>query len=112
MPYRQRSFHPRQPQHAPVDPLAAGERVMNGVVNNDLFILSHPEFKPGTAKSGAGAIVAIEVSSWYVHQLRQGGPQVRQIRRLVQHVVDPGRHLVSIPQMLPPTCQQYDRRIG
>jgi NADP-dependent 3-hydroxy acid dehydrogenase YdfG len=28
-------------------PLEAGERVMNGVVNNDLFILSHPEFKPG-----------------------------------------------------------------
>ena len=30
-----------------MDPLEAGERVMNGVVNNDLFILSHPEFKPG-----------------------------------------------------------------
>jgi NAD(P)-dependent dehydrogenase (short-subunit alcohol dehydrogenase family) len=28
-------------------PLEAGERVMNGVVNNDLFILSHPEFGPG-----------------------------------------------------------------
>ena len=30
-----------------MDPLEAGERVLNGVVNNDLFILSHPEFKPG-----------------------------------------------------------------
>ncbi|HUN26705.1 MAG TPA: SDR family NAD(P)-dependent oxidoreductase [Steroidobacteraceae bacterium] len=30
-----------------MDPLEAGERVMNGVVHNDLFILSHPEFKPG-----------------------------------------------------------------
>ena len=30
-----------------MDPLEAGERVMNGIVNNDLFILSHPEFKPG-----------------------------------------------------------------
>jgi NAD(P)-dependent dehydrogenase (short-subunit alcohol dehydrogenase family) len=30
-----------------MDPLEAGERVMHGVVNNDLFILSHPEFKPG-----------------------------------------------------------------
>jgi hypothetical protein len=30
-----------------MDPLEAGWRVMNGVVNNDLFILSHPEFKPG-----------------------------------------------------------------
>jgi NAD(P)-dependent dehydrogenase (short-subunit alcohol dehydrogenase family) len=32
---------------AAMEPLEAGERVMNGVVNNDLFILSHPEFKPG-----------------------------------------------------------------
>ena len=30
-----------------MDPLEAGERVLNGVVHNDLFILSHPEFKPG-----------------------------------------------------------------
>jgi len=30
-----------------MDPLEAGERVLNGVVNNDLFILSHPEFAPG-----------------------------------------------------------------
>ncbi|HEY8508192.1 MAG TPA: SDR family NAD(P)-dependent oxidoreductase, partial [Steroidobacteraceae bacterium] len=32
---------------AMMDPLEAGERVLNGVVNNDLFILSHPEFKEG-----------------------------------------------------------------
>jgi NAD(P)-dependent dehydrogenase (short-subunit alcohol dehydrogenase family) len=30
-----------------MDPLEAGERVLNGVVNNDLFIVSHPEFGPG-----------------------------------------------------------------
>jgi NAD(P)-dependent dehydrogenase (short-subunit alcohol dehydrogenase family) len=30
-----------------MDPLEAGERVLNGVKNNDLFILTHPEFKPG-----------------------------------------------------------------
>ncbi len=30
-----------------MDPLEAGERVLNGVKNNDLFIFSHPEFKPG-----------------------------------------------------------------
>jgi NAD(P)-dependent dehydrogenase (short-subunit alcohol dehydrogenase family) len=30
-----------------MDPLEAGERVLNGVRHNDLFILSHPEFKPG-----------------------------------------------------------------
>jgi NAD(P)-dependent dehydrogenase (short-subunit alcohol dehydrogenase family) len=32
---------------AAMDSLEAGERVMNGIVNNDLFILSHPEFKAG-----------------------------------------------------------------
>jgi hypothetical protein len=30
-----------------MEPLEAGERVLNGVRNNDLFILSHPEFKDG-----------------------------------------------------------------
>jgi NADP-dependent 3-hydroxy acid dehydrogenase YdfG len=30
-----------------MDPLEAGDRVLHGVVNNDLFILSHPEFKLG-----------------------------------------------------------------
>jgi NADP-dependent 3-hydroxy acid dehydrogenase YdfG len=40
---------PGQPSFgaAMMDPLEAGERVMNGIVHNDLFILSHPEFKPG-----------------------------------------------------------------
>ncbi len=40
---------PGCPRFTPVsmDPLEAGERVLNGVVHNDLFILSHPEFKPG-----------------------------------------------------------------
>jgi NAD(P)-dependent dehydrogenase (short-subunit alcohol dehydrogenase family) len=30
-----------------MDPLEAGERVLNGVKNNDLFIFTHPEFKSG-----------------------------------------------------------------
>jgi len=39
---------PRPPGPAPgMDPLEAGERVLNGVIHNDLFILSHPEFKAG-----------------------------------------------------------------
>jgi len=54
-PYRkaQAAKRPPPPANMPrfvsaaMDPLEAGERVMNGVVNNDLFILSHPEFKPG-----------------------------------------------------------------
>lgn len=30
-----------------MDPLEAGERVLNGIRNNDLFIISHPEFRAG-----------------------------------------------------------------
>ena len=42
-----------------MDPLEAGERVLNGVKNNDLFILTHPEFKPGM-KERFDAILASE----------------------------------------------------
>jgi len=42
-----------------MDPLEAGERVLNGVRNNDLFILTHPEFKPGM-KDRFDAILASE----------------------------------------------------
>jgi NADP-dependent 3-hydroxy acid dehydrogenase YdfG len=47
-PFRQ-APPPGCPRFTPVsmDPLEAGERVLNGVVHNDLFILSHPEFEPG-----------------------------------------------------------------
>jgi NADP-dependent 3-hydroxy acid dehydrogenase YdfG len=39
---------PRPPGPPPgMDPLEAGERVLSGVTHNDLFILSHPEFKAG-----------------------------------------------------------------
>jgi len=31
-----------------MSPIEAGEKVLNGIRNNDLFILSHPEFKDGT----------------------------------------------------------------
>jgi NAD(P)-dependent dehydrogenase (short-subunit alcohol dehydrogenase family) len=43
LPERFRHFKP-----VGMDPLEAGERVVNGIRNNDLFILSHPEFKDGT----------------------------------------------------------------
>jgi NAD(P)-dependent dehydrogenase (short-subunit alcohol dehydrogenase family) len=38
------------PPGASMDPLEAGERVLNGMRNNDLFILSHPEFRAGMAE--------------------------------------------------------------
>jgi NAD(P)-dependent dehydrogenase (short-subunit alcohol dehydrogenase family) len=47
-----------------MDPLEAGERVLNGVVNNDLFILTHPEFAPGM-KERFDAILASEPQDGY-----------------------------------------------
>jgi NADP-dependent 3-hydroxy acid dehydrogenase YdfG len=49
---------PRNPPSG-MDPLEAGERVLNGVVNNDLFIVTHPEYMPGT-KDRFDAILASE----------------------------------------------------
>jgi NADP-dependent 3-hydroxy acid dehydrogenase YdfG len=52
-PYRAaqlaKSGAPARPQmpSAGMDPLEAGERVLNGVLQNDLFILTHPEFRAG-----------------------------------------------------------------
>ncbi len=42
-----------------MDPLEAGERVLNGVIHNDLFIVTHPEYMPGT-KQRLDAILASE----------------------------------------------------
>jgi NAD(P)-dependent dehydrogenase (short-subunit alcohol dehydrogenase family) len=41
---------PARPRTPPtgMDPLEAGRRVLNGVINNDLFIVTHPEYMPGT----------------------------------------------------------------
>jgi NAD(P)-dependent dehydrogenase (short-subunit alcohol dehydrogenase family) len=43
---------PARPNMPPagMDPMEAGERVLNGVIHNDLFILTHPEYMPGTQK--------------------------------------------------------------
>jgi len=42
---------PPRPNNGPppgMDPVEAGERVLNGVIHNDLFIITHPEYMPGT----------------------------------------------------------------
>jgi NAD(P)-dependent dehydrogenase (short-subunit alcohol dehydrogenase family) len=42
---------PPRPNNGPppgMDPMEAGERVLNGVIHNDLFIVTHPEYMPGT----------------------------------------------------------------
>jgi NAD(P)-dependent dehydrogenase (short-subunit alcohol dehydrogenase family) len=62
-PYRAaqaaRSGAPARPARPPagMDPLECGERVLNGVIHNDLFIVTHPEYMPGT-KERLDAILA------------------------------------------------------
>lgn len=56
-----REGRPVRPRFGGMDPLEAGERVLNGVRNNDLYILSHPEFKPGMQER-FDAILASAVS--------------------------------------------------
>jgi NAD(P)-dependent dehydrogenase (short-subunit alcohol dehydrogenase family) len=62
-PYRAaqaaRSGAPPRPARPPagMDPLECGERVLNGVIHNDLFIVTHPEYMPGT-KERLDAIIA------------------------------------------------------
>jgi NADP-dependent 3-hydroxy acid dehydrogenase YdfG len=64
-PYRAAHPQPGPPSGIPrpagpppgMDPLEAGERVLNGVINNDLFIVTHPEYMPGT-KQRFDAILA------------------------------------------------------
>src|SRR5262249_47361059 len=52
---------PPRPNRPPsgMDALECGERVLNGVVNNDLFIVTHPEYMPGT-KQRFDAMLASE----------------------------------------------------
>jgi hypothetical protein len=66
-PYRAAHPMPGPPSGIPrpkgpppgMDPLEAGERVLNGVIHNDLFIVTHPEYMPGT-KQRFDAMLASE----------------------------------------------------
>jgi len=41
-----------------MDPVECGERVLQGMLNNDLFIFTHPEFKQGTSERCAAMLAA------------------------------------------------------
>jgi NAD(P)-dependent dehydrogenase (short-subunit alcohol dehydrogenase family) len=58
-PFRGTSGAPPRATRPPagMDPLEAGERVLNGVIHNDLFIVTHPEYMPGT-KERFDAVIA------------------------------------------------------
>jgi NAD(P)-dependent dehydrogenase (short-subunit alcohol dehydrogenase family) len=44
-----------------MDPLEAGERVLNGVIHNDLFIVTHPEYMPGTKERFDAILASVPV---------------------------------------------------
>jgi len=53
---------PRPPGPPPgMDPLEAGERVLNGVIHNDLFIVTHPEYMPGTKQRFDAILASVPV---------------------------------------------------
>jgi NAD(P)-dependent dehydrogenase (short-subunit alcohol dehydrogenase family) len=58
-----------------MDPLECGERVLNGVKNNDLFLLTHPEFKPGM-KERFDAILASIPQDGYPEERAKGETRV------------------------------------
>jgi NAD(P)-dependent dehydrogenase (short-subunit alcohol dehydrogenase family) len=46
-----------------MDPIEAGERVLNGVIHNDLFIITHPEYMPGTQQRFEAMLASEPVES-------------------------------------------------
>ncbi len=68
-PFRKAHPQPGPPSGRPrasgpppgMDPLEAGERVLNGVINNDLFIVTHPEYMPGTKQRFDAMLASVPV---------------------------------------------------
>jgi len=55
---------------AVMNPLEAGERVLNGIRNNDLFILSHPEFKDGMEERFNAILTSVPDEAFPAERLR------------------------------------------
>jgi NAD(P)-dependent dehydrogenase (short-subunit alcohol dehydrogenase family) len=62
-PYRAAQTAASPPRMPPtlMEPLEAGERVLNGVIHNDLFILTHPEYMPGTKERFDAVLASVPV---------------------------------------------------
>ena len=56
-----------------MDPIEAGERVLNGVIHNDLFIITHPEYMPGTQQRFDAMLVSEPVEDTAVSPDRVHG---------------------------------------
>jgi short-subunit dehydrogenase len=53
-----------------MSPLEAGERVVNGIRNNDLYILSHPEFKDGMEERFNAILTSVPDEAFPAERLR------------------------------------------
>ena len=42
-----------------MDPIEVGKRILSGIKNNDIWIISHAEFGPGIAQRNAALLAAV-----------------------------------------------------
>jgi NAD(P)-dependent dehydrogenase (short-subunit alcohol dehydrogenase family) len=59
-----------------MDPLEAGERVLRGIRNNDLYILTHPEFEQGIRDRNEALLASIPTNEPPVPQARLDAERV------------------------------------
>lgn len=60
-----------------MDPLEAGERVLNGVINNDLFIVTHPEYMPGTKERFDAILASVPAEEPPAERVQRVGMLIR-----------------------------------
>ncbi|HEY8506996.1 MAG TPA: SDR family oxidoreductase [Steroidobacteraceae bacterium] len=56
-----------------MDPLEAGQRVLNGVIHNDLFIVTHPEYMPGVQERFDAILASVPVEDTPPPEARVAG---------------------------------------
>lgn len=78
-----RTFEPLQGSMATaMDPLECGRRVLTGVRRNDMYIVTHPEFKDGIRERFDALISAFEVNDEFVPEAR-----IAAERRVLRHPI-------------------------
>ena len=89
---------PRNGPPPGMDPLEAGERVLNGVIHNDLFIVTHPEYMPGTKERFDAMLASEPVEDTPPPEARVKGRGARAARR---HLSARDRASAEEAQVLP-----------
>jgi len=91
---------PRFPQAPLMEPLEAGNRVLNGVINNDLFIITHPEYMPGTKQRFDAMLISEPVEDTPPPEARVRG-ETRVLhagiyKREIEHRAKPRKSFMSV----------------